>query len=126
MSKIRVGLVTAWGECGMGYVARNWVYTFNKFVDQIDYQIYSRSLPWLMPYRWHGPNVIDGPAQMEIDHPHFWKWVETYCPDIILFQDQNIYGKSQMQDETFRLKKMSIIKRRTQESRYILLNIAKG
>ena len=108
MSKIRVGLVTAWGECGMGYVARNWVYTFNKFVDQIDYQIYSRSLPWLMPYRWHGPNVIDGPAQMEIDHPHFWKWVETYCPDIILFQDQNIYGKSQMQLETDRLKKMGI------------------
>ena len=30
MNKIRLGLVTAWGECGMGYVARNWVYTFNK------------------------------------------------------------------------------------------------
>ena len=108
MSKIRVGLVTAWGECGMGYVARNWIYTFNKFIDQIDYQIYSRSLPWLMKYRWHGPNVIDGPEQMEIDHPHFWKWIETFFPDIILFQDQNIYGKSKMQFETEKLKKMGI------------------
>ena len=34
MSKIKVGLVTAWGECGMGYVARNWIYTFNKFIDK--------------------------------------------------------------------------------------------
>ncbi len=30
MSKVRVGLVTAWGECGMGYLARNWVYTFEN------------------------------------------------------------------------------------------------
>ena len=85
MSKVRIGLVTAWGECGMGYVARNWIHTFNKFIDQIDYQIYSRAHSWLTPFRWHGPNIIEGPGQMEIDHPHFWKWVETYHPDIILW-----------------------------------------
>jgi len=45
---------------------------------------------------------------MEIDHPHFWKWVKSYKPDVILFQDQNIYGKSKMQEETSRLKKMGI------------------
>jgi len=108
MTKIRVGLVTAWGECGMGYIAKNWVYTFNKYPDKIDYQIYSRAYPWLSPFRWHGPNIIDGPEQMEIDHPKFWKWVESYKPDIVLFQDQNIYGKSKMQEETTRLKKMGI------------------
>ena len=108
MSKVRVGLVTAWGECGMGYLARNWVYTFEKFSSQINYQIYSRSLPWLMQYRWHGPNVIDGPEQMDINHPHFWGWVNKFRPDIIFFQDQNIYSKSQMQFETAKLKKMGI------------------
>ena len=56
MNKVRIGLVTAWGECGMGYVARNWIYTFNKFSDQISYQIYSRSFPWLMH--------LDGKDQM--------------------------------------------------------------
>ena len=108
MTKIRVGLVTAWGECGMGYIAKNWVYTFEKYPDKIDYQIYSRAYPWLSPFRWHGPKIIDGPEQMEIDHPQFWGWVESYKPDIILFQDQNIYGKSKMQEETSRLKKMGI------------------
>ena len=108
MSKIKVGLVTAWGECGMGYVARNWIYTFNKFTDQIDCQIYSRSFPWLMKFRWHGPNVIDGPDQMEIDHPHFWNWIDKFKPDVLLFQDQNIYSKSKMKEETYRLKKMGI------------------
>jgi hypothetical protein len=92
----------------MGYLARNWVYTFEKFSSQIDYQIYSRSLPWLMQYRWHGPNVIDGPEQMDINHPHFWGWVNKFRPDIIFFQDQNIYSKSQMQFETDKLKKMGI------------------
>ena len=43
MKKIKIGLVTAWGECGMGYLAKNWVYTLNKFKDKIDLQIYSRS-----------------------------------------------------------------------------------
>jgi hypothetical protein len=108
MTKIRVGLVTAWGECGMGYIAKNWVYTFEKYPDKIDYQIYSRAYPWLSPFRWHGPNIVDGPEQMEIDHPKFWEWVELYKPDVILFQDQNIYGKSKMQEETTRLKKMGI------------------
>ena len=60
MTKIKVGLVTAWGECGMGYIAKNWVYTFNKYPDKINYQIYSRAYPWLSPFRWHGSNIIDG------------------------------------------------------------------
>ena len=106
MSKIRVGLVTAWGECGMGYVAKNWVYTFKKYSSKIDYQIYSRSFPWMKNFRWHGPSVIDGPEQMDIDHPHFWNWINKFKPDTILFQDQNIYGKTNMQEETCKLKKL--------------------
>ena len=31
MKKKKIGLVTAWGECGMGYVAKNWIYTFDKY-----------------------------------------------------------------------------------------------
>ena len=108
MNKIRLGLVTAWGECGMGYVARNWVYTFNKYNEKIEYQIYSRSLPWLTKFRWQGPMVINGPEQMEIDHPHFWNWIDEFKPDVILFQDQNIYGKSKMREESSRLKKMGV------------------
>ena len=108
MNKIRVGLVTAWGECGMGYVARNWVYTFNKYDDKIEYQIYSRSFAWLKKFRWRGSKVVDGPDQMEIDHPHFWSWVDKFKPDVIFFQDQNIYGRSQMREESYRLKKMGI------------------
>ena len=100
MNKIKIGLVTAWGECGMGYIARNWVYTFDKHSDKID--------SWLSPFRWQGQNIINGPDTMEIDHPHFWNWIKSYKPDIILFQDQNIYGKSQMKKETFQLKKMDI------------------
>jgi len=52
-NKIKVGLVTAWGECGMGYLAKNWVYTLNKFLDEITgiskidvekiYQMYQKS-----------------------------------------------------------------------------------
>ena len=45
---------------------------------------------------------------MGIDHPHFWKWIDEFKPDVILFQDQNIYGKTQMQEESSRLKKMGI------------------
>ena len=37
MAKIKLGLVTAWGECGMGYLAKNWVHTFDKYSDKIDY-----------------------------------------------------------------------------------------
>ncbi len=107
-SKIKLGLVTAWGECGMGYIAKNWVYTFNKYPDKIDYQIYSRAYPWLSPFRWKGKNVINGPEQMEIDHPHFWDWIESFKPDVILFQDQNIYGKTEMKKETSKLKKLGI------------------
>ena len=108
MSKTKIGLVTAWGECGMGYVARNWVYTFNKFPNKIDFQIYSRALPWLTPFRWHGKNIINGPEKMDINHPHFWKWVDNFKPDVILFQDQNIYGHSKMQEETTRLRNLGI------------------
>lgn len=108
MDKIKVGLVTAWGECGMGYLAKNWVYTFDKYPEKIDYQIYSRAYPWLTPFRWEGPHVVNGPEQMEINHPHFWKWIDEFKPDVILFQDQNIYGDSGMQKETERLKKLGI------------------
>ena len=45
MNKVRVGLVTAWGECGMGYLAKNWAHTFDKHSDRIEYQIYSRAYP---------------------------------------------------------------------------------
>ena len=31
MTKIKIGIVTAWGECGMGYVAKNWIYTIEKY-----------------------------------------------------------------------------------------------
>ena len=33
MKKINLGLVTAWGECGMGYIARNLWYV-DKPVDK--------------------------------------------------------------------------------------------
>ncbi len=106
--KIKVGLVTAWAECGMGYVAKNWVYTMNKFSDQIDYQIYSRAVKTFTPFRWHNDHVVDGPEIMEIGHDHFWKWVDTFKPDVILFQDQNIYGPTGMKEETEKLRKMGI------------------
>lgn len=107
-SKVRVGLVTAWGECGMGYLAKNWVNTFDRYPERVEYQIYSRANPWLTPLRWHGPNVVDGPEDMAIDQPSFWQWVDTFKPDVILFQDQNIYGPSGMRDECARLRKMGI------------------
>ena len=108
MKKINLGLVTAWGECGMGYLAKNWVYTLNKYSSKINYQIYSRANPWLDPFRWRGPNVIDGPSTMDINHSHFWNWIKSFKPDVILFQDQNIYGDSNMFEETQKLKKMGI------------------
>lgn len=108
MAKKRIGIVTAWGECGMGYIAKNWTYTLDKYNDKIEYQIYSRSFPWLTPFRWHGPKVINGPETMEINHSHFWEWVDSFKPDVILFQDQNIYGESNMYDETQKLKKIGV------------------
>ena len=74
MNNVRVGLVTAWGECGMGYIAKNWIYTFDKYPNKIDYQIYSRAYPWLSPFRWHGPKIIDGPEQMEIPFSQRNNW----------------------------------------------------
>jgi len=108
MPKRRVGLVTAWGECGMGYLARNWIYTFEKYPDLIEYQIFSRALPWLTPFRWHGPNVVEGPESMDIDHPLFWQWVERFKPEVIFFQDQNLYGRSAMREESARLHRLGI------------------
>ena len=108
MKKKKIGLVTAWGECGMGYVAKNWVHTFDKYKSEIEYQIYSRAYSWLTPFRWKGKNVIDGVENMDINHSHFWNWVNKFKPDVIFFQDQNIYGNSQMKDESFKLKKMGI------------------
>ena len=108
MKKIKLGFVTAWGECGMGYLAKNWVYTFKKNSSKIDYQIYSRAMPWLKPFRWKGPDVINGPDTMDINHSHFWGWIDSFKPDVIFFQDQNIYSSSKMREESLRLKKMGI------------------
>ena len=108
IKKKKIGLVTAWGECGMGYVAKNWVHTFNKHQSKLDYQIYSRAHAWLTPFRWTGKNVINGYESMDINNKHFWNWIDEFQPDIIIFQDQNIYSKSQMQEEVLKLKKMGI------------------
>ena len=45
---------------------------------------------------------------MDINNKHFWNWIDEFQPDIIIFQDQNIYSKSQMQEEVLKLKKMGI------------------
>tara|TARA_A100001011_G_scaffold400536_1_gene515993 strand:+ start:7620 stop:8735 length:1116 start_codon:yes stop_codon:yes gene_type:complete len=108
MKKINIGLVTAWGECGMGYLAKNWVYTLDKFQDKINLQIFSRAKEWLTPYRWKGDNIVQGPESMDINNSTFWNWIESFKPDIILFQDQNIYSKSFMKEESMRLKKLGI------------------
>ncbi|MCD6422550.1 MAG: hypothetical protein J7L42_00320, partial [Elusimicrobia bacterium] len=108
MKKVKAGLVTAWGECGMGYIAKNWVYTFEKFKDKIEYQIYSRAQAWLTPFRWHGENVVEGPEDMNIDVPSFWKWIDDFKPDILFFQDQNTYGKTGMKKETEIFRKLGI------------------
>ena len=71
MKKIKVGLVTAWGECGMGYLAKNWVYTLNKFDDKLTLQIFSRAKKWLNPYRWYGDNVVQGLDSMDINNKVF-------------------------------------------------------
>jgi len=108
MIKHKIGIVTAWAECGMGYLARNWIYTIEKNLNIFDYQIYSRAVKEFTPFRWQGDKVINGPESMEINHNHFWEWVDKFKPDTILFQDQNIYGPSNMQEETDKLKKMGI------------------
>tara|TARA_B100000401_G_C52811040_1_gene723786 strand:+ start:1715 stop:2839 length:1125 start_codon:yes stop_codon:yes gene_type:complete len=108
MKKIKVGLVTAWGECGMGYLAKNWVYTLNKFDDKLTLQIFSRAKKWLNPYRWYGDNVVQGLDSMDINNKVFWDWIESFKPDVLLFQDQNIYSKTLMQEESYRLKKLGI------------------
>ena len=108
MKKIKVGLVTAWGECGMGYLAKNWVYTLNKFDDKLTLQIFSRAKKWLNPYRWYGDNVVQGLDSMDINNKVFWDWIESFKPNVLLFQDQNIYSKTLMQEESYRLKKLGI------------------
>ena len=108
MKKKRIGLVTAWGECGMGYLAKNWVYTLNKFDDKVNLEIFSRAKKWLLPYRWYGDNVVQGPDSMDINNKIFWDWIESFKPDVLLFQDQNIYSKTDMQEESVRLKKLGI------------------
>jgi len=92
----------------MGHLARNWVHTFEKHPDLLEYQIFSRAYPWLTPLRWRGPHVVDGPEDMAVDHPTFWKWIETFRPDVILFQDQNLHGPSKMRHESERLRRQGI------------------
>ena len=45
---------------------------------------------------------------MDINNPIFWNWVNTFKPEIILFQDQNIYSKTNMKEESEKLKKLGI------------------
>ena len=44
MQKTKIGIVTAWGECGMGYIAKNWVYTIEKYPELFDYKIFCRAV----------------------------------------------------------------------------------
>ena len=37
MKKNKLGLVTAWAECGISYIAKNWVHTLNKYYDIINF-----------------------------------------------------------------------------------------
>ncbi len=90
MARLRVGLVTAWAECGMGYLARNWVYTFEKHPAKLEYQIYSRANKQFTPFRWHGDPVVNGPETMAIHHDYLRNWVASFRLDVILFQDQNL------------------------------------
>jgi len=92
----------------MGHIARNWVHTFDKHPEKIEYSIFSRANPWLAPFRWGGDKVTRGPDTMDIDNPVFWNWVENFKPGVILFQDQNIYGKTAMKEETAKLRKKGI------------------
>ena len=108
MIKNKIGIVTAWGECGMGYIAKNWIYTLEKFPDLFEYKIFCRAVNHFTPFRWHGKNVTQGPESMDINNGIFWHWIDDYKPDIILFQDQNTYSQSKMIDETNKLKGMGI------------------
>ena len=53
MQKTKIGIVTAWGECGMGYIAKNWVYTIEKYPELFDYKIFCRAVNHFTPFRWH-------------------------------------------------------------------------
>ena len=108
MTKKKIGIVTAWGECGMGYIAKNWIYTINKYPDLFEYNIFCRAVKKFTPFRWHGENVTQGPESMDINNSIFWNWINKYQPNIILFQDQNTYSQSNMIEETSKLKKMGI------------------
>ena len=45
---------------------------------------------------------------MDINNNHFWEWINSFKPDVLLFQDQNIYSNTDMQEECDRLHKLSI------------------
>ncbi|MDP7027979.1 MAG: glycosyltransferase [Candidatus Marinimicrobia bacterium] len=108
MKKINIGIVTAWGECGMGYIAKNWVYTLEKYNFKFNYNIFCRAVDKFTPFRWKGNNVIQGPETMNIDNKIFWNWIDTFKPEIILFQDQNTYSNSKMVSESTKLRGMGI------------------
>ena len=108
MKKTKIGIVTTWGDCGMGYIAKNWIYTIEKFPELFEHQIFSRAVKKFTPFRWYGQNIIQGPESMDINHSIFWEWIENFKPDVILFQDQNRYSKSKMVDESEKLKKIGI------------------
>ena len=108
MKKNKIGIVTAWGECGMGYIAKNWIYTIKKYPDLLEYKIFCRAVDKFTSFRWGGDNVTQGPESMDINNNIFWDWVDNYKPDIILFQDQNTYSNSKMVNETNKLRKMGI------------------
>ena len=73
MKKNKIGIVTAWGECGMGYIAKNWIYTLNKYPDLFDFKIFCRAVDKFTPFRWHGNNVTQGSESMDINNSIFWK-----------------------------------------------------
>ena len=108
MQKTKIGIVTAWGECGMGYIAKNWVYTIEKYPELFEYKIFCRAVDKFSPFRWYGNNVTQGYESMDINNSIFWTWIDDYKPDIILFQDQNTYSQSKMIDETNKLQRMGI------------------
>ena len=84
MQKTKIGIVTAWGECGMGYIANNWIYTIQKYPDLLEYKIFCRAVDKFTPFRWYGNNVTQGYESMDVNNSIFWDWVDDYKPDIIL------------------------------------------
>ena len=83
MQKTKIGIVTAWGECGMGYIAKNWVYTIEKYPELFDYKIFCRAVDKFTPFRWYGNNVTQGYESMDINNSIFWTWIDDYKPDVI-------------------------------------------